>query len=348
MTALLAVLAVLAISLLIVLHEAGHMWAARAAGMRVERFSVGFGPVIFSTRRGETEYAISALPLGGYVRIAGMSAEDGTAAGDPAAFTAKPLWRRALVLFAGPGANYLSAILLAVLLLATVGLPTPDPSARVGDLAPGRPAEQAGLRPGDRVLEVGGTPVESWTDLVGAVQRHPGQAVELLVARGGDGARERLTLTPDDVGGVGKVGVHQYAPRVRRPLGRALSDGLSVTNAQFVGTAAFLWRMVTGQQKGDVAGVVGITQELVQSARLGLDRFLTMLWNLSVALALFNLLPVPALDGGRLVFLGIEAVTRRPVNARLEGIVNAVGFVLLLALLVGVTLFGDLPRLFGR
>jgi regulator of sigma E protease len=348
MTVLLAVVAVLAISLLIVLHEAGHMWAARAAGMRVERFSVGFGPVIFSTRRGDTEYAVSALPLGGYVRIAGMSAEDGTPEGDPASFATKPLWRRALVLFAGPGANYLGAVLLAVLMAATLGVAAADPSARIGELVPGRPAEQAGLRPGDRILTVGGTPVSTWNELVTEVQRSPGRAVELRVVRGGEGPEETLTITPEDVGGVGKVGVRPFAVRVRRPIGQAIGEGFARTNEAFWGTATFLGRMITGRQKGDVAGVVGIADELVQSARVGLDRFLDMIWNLSVALALFNLLPIPALDGGRLVFLGVEAVTRRPVNARVEGIVNAVGFVLLIGLLVGVTVFKDLPRLLGR
>jgi regulator of sigma E protease len=349
-TVLLGLAAVLAVSLLIVLHEAGHMWVARAMGMRVERFSVGFGPVLWSARRGETEYAVSALPLGGYVRITGMAPGDDVKPDDRTAYCNQPAWRRVLVLAAGPGANYLIAVVLAALLLGTVGLPSPDGSARVGELIGGMPAELAGLRPGDRILSVAGTPVARWNDLVAALQQRPGQTVDLAVERGEGTAAERLTLaiTPANQGGVGKVGVTPYAPRTRLAPLDAVVQGFSRTNAAAGQTLAMLGAMVRREQKAELSGPVGIAQELVRGARLGADRFLTIVWNISVALALFNLLPVPALDGGRLVFLAVELVTRRRVNEKVESWVHAAGFVLLLALLLGVTLFADLPRFFGR
>jgi regulator of sigma E protease len=326
------------------------MWVARRLGMRVERFSVGFGPVIWSSERGEVEYVVSALPLGGYVRITGMSPGDDVAAGDRTAYCNQPAWRRVLVLAAGPGANYLIAVVLAAFLLGTLGLPTPDGSARVGELVAGMPAEQAGLRPGDRIARVAGAETPTWNDLVKAFQAQPGRAIDIEVVRGEGAAAERLTLpiTPKDQGGVGRVGVTPFAPRVRLAPLEAVAQGFSRTNAAAAQTLAVLKGMVTREQKAELSGPVGIAQELVRGAQVGADRFLMIVWNISVALALFNLLPLPALDGGRLVFLAYEMVTRRRVNEKVESYVHAAGFIALIALLLGVTIFGDLARLLGR
>jgi len=350
MTFLFAAAAVLAVSLLIVLHEAGHQWMARAMGMRVERFSVGFGPVIWSARRGETEYAVSALPLGGYVRIAGMAADEEIRADDQSAYCNQAAWRRGLVLLAGPAANYLAAVVLAAILLGSIGLPTPDGSARVGTAVPGMPAAQAGLQPGDRIRAVGGVPVAGWNELVQALQRRPGQLVDLVVERGEGAGAQTLTvpITPADSGGVGKVGITPYAPRIQLPALEAVGQAFTRTNGAAAQTLAMLGAMVRREQKAELSGPVGIAQELVRGARVGADQFLTIVWNISVALALFNLLPLPALDGGRLVFLAYELVTRRRVNEKVESYVHAAGFIALLALLVGVTIFGDLAHVFRK
>ncbi len=289
---------VLAFGLLIVIHELGHYLAARWSGMRVERFSIGFGPVVWSSRRGDTEWAVSAVPLGGYVKIAGMAPGEDLPEGDTGAYSAKPAWKRFLVILAGPAMNYLLAVVLAVLLIATMGLKEPDQTAGVGDVLPGGAAERAGLRAGDRIVTAGGAPVADWKGLVEAIRAHPGQDLVLGVVRAGDGAGAPVpvTLRPDDAGGVGKAGI---APSLR-------------------------------------------------TVRAGAAPFLMMVWLISSMLAIFNFLPLPALDGGRLAFLGYEIVTRRPVNQRVEALIHTVGFVLLLGLLLGVTLFGDLPRLFRR
>lgn len=346
MTGALAVVAgILAVSLLIVVHEAGHWLAARASGMRVERFSVGFGPVLLAFRRGETEFAISALPLGGYVKISGMHPGEDDRPDDPALFSAQPAWRRFLVILAGPAMNYLAAVAVAWALVATVGLRAPDPSARVGALVPGMPAEAAGLRTGDRIAAVAGTPVESWEALVREVQRHPGEEIALEVARG-EGERLTVRLVPRDDGGVGRVGFGPAALLVRRPPGAALVEGIRRTHANAAMQLGAFGSIFSKRQS--VEGPVGIARGLAQSARQGIEPFLTLVWTLSVALAILNLLPVPALDGGRLVFLGYEIVTRRRVNQRVEGIVHFAGFVLLIGLILAVTVFGDLPRLLGR
>jgi regulator of sigma E protease len=345
-TALSIIAAILAVSGLIVLHEAGHMVAARRLGMRVERFSVGFGPVLWSTVRGGTEYAVSALPLGGYVKIAGMAATDEISPDDQTAYCNKPAWRRVLVLAAGPGANYVVAVLLAVGLLATVGLPAPDGSSRVGELTPGMPGALAGLQVGDRIVSVDGRAVGDWHALVAELQRHPGQEVELVVERGEPARPQPIRLTPRNDGGIGRVGFRPFT--VRRQLGPidAAVEGFSVTNARAWDNLVGLGQLLKREQKAELAGPVGIVQELVRGARLGPDLFLTIVWNVSIALALLNLLPLPALDGGRLVFIAIEVVTRRRVNERIEGIVHGIGFAALLLMLLLVT-FGDFAKMLG-
>ena len=340
-TALSIVAAILAVSGLIILHEAGHMWAARALGMRVERFSVGFGPVLWSTVKGGTEYAVSALPLGGYVKIAGMAASEEISPDDRTAYCNQPAWRRVLVLTAGPGANYVVAVVLAVGLLATVGLPAPDGSTRVGELTPGMPGAVAGLQVGDRIVAVERQPVGDWYAMVAELQRRPGQEIELLVERGEPAQRQAIRLTPRN----GKVGFAPFTVSHRFGPVEAVVEGFGLTNARAWDNLVGLAQVVKREQRAELAGPLGIGQELVRGAKLGLDRFLTIVWNVSIALALLNLLPLPALDGGRLVFIGIELVIRRRVSERIEGIVHGLGFAALLIMLVGVTIFGDIARM---
>ncbi len=339
---------VLGFAVLIVIHELGHLAAARLAGMRVERFSVGFGPVLWSRRRGDTEWCLSALPLGGYVRIAGMAPGEEIDPADRGAYANHPAWHRFLVILAGPAMNYLLALAIAVTMFVTVGLPQPNPAPVAGDILPGSAAERAGLRAGDRVLAFDGRAIATWNDLVAAVQASPGRAVVLSVRRAGaspEAPPQPVTATPDDRGGVGQLGIRPALVMVKAGPGEAVRR----TNAQAASILAGLGRMVTGQQKAqlkDLQGPLGIAQEIARSARAGPLPFVMMLWFISIVLALFNLLPIPALDGGRLTFLGYELVARRPVNQRVENVVHLIGAVALIGLLLAVTVFGDLARLF--
>lgn len=341
---------VLGFALLIVIHELGHLSVARLAGMRVERFSVGFGPVLWSRRRAETEWCVSALPLGGYVRIAGMVPGEAVDPADRGAYPNHPAWRRFLVILAGPAMNYLAAVAIAVAMFATAGLPQPDPAPVAGDIVPGSAAERAGLRRGDRVLAFDGKPIQSWDELVAGVRASPGRTVELTVRRAGappEAPAELVRATPADSGGVGLLGVRPSLTTVRATPGQALVLGVRRTNAQAAGILAGLAQVATGRQKGELRGPLGIAQEMAHSARAGAAQFVMMLWLISLVLSLFNLLPVPALDGGRLAFLGYELVTRRRVNQRVENVVHLIGALALLALLAA-TVFGDLARMFRR
>jgi regulator of sigma E protease len=314
--------------------------------MRVERFSIGFGPVLLSFRRGDTLFAISAIPVGGYVSVAGTSAAAAVAVEDRGAYANKAAWQRFVFVLAGPVMNYLTAVLVAWALLITGRLAVPDPASRIGNVVPGMPADAAGLLPGDRIEAVAGTPVVTWDELVREVQRHPGEEVPLVVVRG-DGPDARLTLriTPRNAGGVGRVGVAPAELAVHTGGLAAIPAAFRETNRNLSAQLSAFANVFTRRQKAELSGPIGIAQELVRGARAGLDRFLRLVWTISVGLAVLNLLPFPALDGSRLVFLGYELVTRRRVNERVESLIHTGGFVVLLILIVAVS-FGDVARLF--
>jgi regulator of sigma E protease len=338
------VAAILAVSVLIIIHECGHYFAARAVGMRVERFSFGFGPVLLSFRRGDTLFALSAIPIGGYVSVAGTSGSPSPE--DRGAYANKSAGRRFLFVLAGPLMNYVTAVLVAWALLTSVGLGVADPASRIGVVDPGMPGEAAGIRPGDRIVAVAGQPVATWEELVRAVQRHPGQQIELEVVRGegGEETRQTLQVTPRDADGVGRVGLRPAEIPVRIGGLQAIPASVRVTNANLSAQLSGFAAIFTRKQKAELSGPIGIAQELVHGARAGTERFLKLVWTISVGLAVLNLLPFPALDGSRLLFLGYELVTRRKVNERVEGLIHAGGFVVLLILILAVS-FGDVARL---
>jgi regulator of sigma E protease len=343
---LVALVVVLAFGALVVVHELGHFAAARAFGMRVERFSVGFGPVVLRRVRSGTEWVVSAVPFGGYVRIAGMAPGDDVREGDPGAYANQAAWRRFVVILAGPAMNWLAAVVLAFAMILTLGFHEPDPAAAVGEVVPASAAARAGLRSGDRVVAIDGRPVSRWEELVAAVVASPGRPLALDVERGGE--RVRLQATPEDAGGRGRLGVGPATRVVRAAPAGAVAAALERTNARAWQTLAGLGQVFSGRQRAELRGPVGIAQEMARSARAGAAEFLSMVWFISIVLAMFNLLPIPALDGGRLVFLGYEIVTRRRVNQRVESAVHLAGFVAIFGLILAVTVFGDLARLLRR
>jgi len=346
MSAVLSVVAaILAVSVLIIIHEAGHYFAARAVGMRVERFSIGFGPVFLSFRRNDTLFALSAIPIGGYVSVAGAGSGE-VDPQDQGAYANKAAWRRFVFVLAGPVMNYLSAVLVAWGLLVGPGLGVADPGPRAGAILPGMPAEAAGLRSGDRIETVAGTPVASWEALVQEIQRHPGKEIVLEVVRGDapSATRQAIRITPKDAGGVGKVGLGPAEIPVRTGALEGIPLAVRLTNANLSAQLSGFGAIFARKQKAELSGPIGIAQELVRGARAGIERFLKLVWTISVGLAVLNLLPFPALDGSRLLFLGYELVTRRRVNERVEGLIHTGGFVVLLILILAVS-FGDVARL---
>ncbi|MBI5546952.1 MAG: site-2 protease family protein [Deltaproteobacteria bacterium] len=328
-----AAVAILSLGVLVLLHEAGHFALARACRMRVDVFSVGFGPALLAFRGRQTEYRLGMLPLGGYVRIAGMAPGD-YPPGDSAGFYARPAWQRLLVLLAGPVVNGVFAVLLlATLYVVGFGVPTGEP---VIEEVTGKAAAAAGFLPGDRVLSVEGTEVGTWLELTRALGARPSQVVEVKVRRN----EVELALTarcgPDSL-----PGLKPQSQIVRYRVKDAAWFAVLKTGELAVGMLSGLRDWALGKGEAELMGPVGIVSETVEAVHKDRLSLFFILVQISVALALMNLLPLPALDGGRVAFVLLGVIRRRPIDVRVEAVVHALG-VLSLMVLVAYLSWGEI------
>jgi regulator of sigma E protease len=367
--------AILAIGFLIIVHEAGHYFVARWCKMRVERFSIGFGPPIFSRKRGETDFTIGPIPFGGFVQIEGMLLTEDVDPDDERAYPNRPVWQRFLTIFAGPATNYLAAIALAFVFYNAVGVRASTARSVVGGVTEGYDAANK-LEAGDIITHAAGEPVYGRIDgkssrrFIELVQEHNGQPLPITVLRHGKPVDVEVTPKPEidhaqrygvivgetlKAGGVDievaepayLVGIGLDEERadvgILGAAGHALIYPVIQTEAIIVG----LYHWATGTVDGELMSVVGITAEVKRQIDRGWTYLIQMLMLLNIYLGLFNLFPLPALDGGRLVFLGYEMVTRRRANPKIEATVHMVGIMALMLLLIVVT-YKDCARELGR
>jgi regulator of sigma E protease len=334
------VLTILGLAVLMVVHEGGHHLVARAFKMRVLRFSIGFGPPLwrFQPRGSDTVYQVALIPFIAYVQIAGMNPFEEVEPGDKGSYANASLLARVLTVIAGPLANYLFASVLFFAAFVIGG--KPGESTAIEVLADGA-AEKADLRDGDKVLTIDGVAVQDFEQMRKIIVANPTRELALTVDRAGK--VESLKITPEAKGenGGGLIGVKPA--REPMPIREAVISSI-ISPAQVVEVLVVgLVRIVTGREKADLAGPVGIVKFGAKTVDLGADDFLGFLAKMSAYLGGFNLLPIPALDGGRLMFLGYEAVARRKPNARVEAHIHAVGLLMFLALMVVVSVF-DIRR----
>ncbi|MGB0577241.1 MAG: RIP metalloprotease RseP [Alphaproteobacteria bacterium] len=348
------------LTVLVFVHELGHYLAARRCGVRVEVFSIGFGPEIYGfTGKTGTRWKFSAIPFGGYVRMFGERAPDDEMDEAPfsddemeVSFYNKTLGQRAWIVFAGPLANFLFAIVVLAGLFSIVGQPyTP---ADVGKIVPGSAAEEAGLKPGDIFVQIGSTNIQRFEQVRRIVQLAPGQRLSMVVKR--DGKEISLTVVPKAVE-VTQFGSKQIIGR----LGVSRSGGdmtfirhdpitavweASVRTVVLTGNILdALGQIISGQRNAkELGGPVRIAQISGDMAQAGFVMILQFAAILSINLGLINLFPIPLLDGGHLVFYGIEALRGRPVGERAMGFSLNIGLALILCLTVFVT-WNDLVQL---
>jgi regulator of sigma E protease len=330
--------AILGLAVLMIVHEGGHYLAARKFGMRVVRFSIGFGPTVWKhqPKNSPTVYQVALIPFLAYVQIAGMNPYEESDPNDPASYANAPLKARICTIAAGPLTNYLFASVLIFFGLLIGGKEVPDDASMRVVVEPG-PAQMAGVQTGDRILDVDGHAVHNWDELRKAVSAHPGEAVTLDIDRGGETIHS--VVTPGPKGDKDEGLIHVRMPTHVEPVGLREAAKMSVIapplfvyeNVRAIG------RVLAGKEKLQVNGPVGIVKETAKQARTGPGVLLQFLGMLSAYLGAFNLLPFPALDGGRLLFLGVEAVSRRKPDAKLEARVHAVGLLMLLTLIAFVT-----------
>lgn len=333
----------LGLVVLMVVHESGHHFVARAFKLRVLRFSIGFGPSIYRHRpRGsETVYQIALFPMLAYVQIAGMNPFEETAPDDKGSFANASLTARIATVVAGPLANYLFASVLFFAAFLVGGRSEPTTAI---NLMEGGAAAAAGMKDGDRILKIDGEVVRDYLATRRIILASPGRELGIEVLREGKPTIVRVTPRPKGENGGGLIGVSFQTRQV--PVTLAEAGRLSILRpAQVVyESIAGLVRVFSGRG-GEVSltGPIGIAGKIGQAAGHGVDRYLALLGSLSAYLGGFNLLPVPALDGGRLMFLLYEGIARRKPNARMEAHIHAIGLLMFLALLVVVSIF-DIQR----
>ena len=330
------VLAVVGLGLLIVLHEGGHFIVARLCGMKVERFSIGFGPTLLGFKRGGTTFQIAPIPLGGFVQITGLNPSEEFDRSDPMVYPNRPRWMRLLTILAGPVANYLTAFLLMLIVLLTFGMPSK--TQKIVEPVQGKPAATAGLKAGDVLVSANGHAVSADSPISDVIRAAGGAPVTISVLR--DGQPLSFSVTPErQANGAYQVGIllGSIDERTSVPAGTAIKEAFLYPYYTSLGILGGLYDMIRGRVHADLSGPIGITKQIARAAEKGAVEFLSIIILLSVYLGLFNLLPLPALDGGRALFLAIESVTRRRVNPRIEAAVHTAGFVLLLGVLIVVS-----------
>lgn len=351
MTTLLATLFVL--GLLVFVHELGHFLAAKKAGVRVERFSLGFPPKMIGKKIGDTEYMISWLPLGGYVKLSGESLEE-EESNQPYSLQVQPAWVKAIIFAAGPIMNFLLALILLWGIFYVSGEAEWDKTKIViGTVQKDSPAEKAGIKAGDMIISLNGQSVFQFDSLAQKVYSMPGQAVNLAWLSGKDTVRKSIVTmkekTYNEKGEtifIGRIGIQQAF--TRKPVGFFTAGSRAgITTVAFTGQVVrFVKGLFTREfSLKSVGGPVFISKIAGQEARRGFSQLLLFAALLSVNLALLNLLPVPALDGGHLALLAVEKIIRRPISIKTRAVIQQVGFGLLLLLIVFVT-YNDILRLF--
>ena len=424
--------------LLVLIHELGHFLAAKWMGVRVEKFSIGFPPKLFGKKIGDTEYCVSAIPLGGYVKMSGMIDEsmDGEITGADYEFNSKPVWKRVVIIVAGVVMNLFLAILILSVMSYSRGekvFPTTEigyvgtkgvtqkvgfavgdkivavngvaisswneflqnflshlnqdivfevvrddrrveliykqewfrekeaeyldlswmPPARIGDVLNDSPAQTAGFINGDEIIDINGSPVSNWDEMTKLIRIHPEEEITIDYKRAGKLLSTRITPDKyeesDSTGNlvaIGKIGVGVYYERHEVSLPGAVANGFKGTFALISLNMNGLWWVISGAKSASevIGGPIMIAKMANDAAAEGWGSLWNLIAALSAILAFFNILPIPALDGGHLVFLLIEAVTRKPVSTRAKIMVQQVGMAILLTLIVFI-LYIDIRRL---
>jgi regulator of sigma E protease len=344
--------AVVGLGILIVIHELGHFLVAKKSGVGVLTFSIGFGPKILRRKVGETEYALSAVPFGGYVKMVGEDpAEEVSPAEREKAFSHQPLWKRAAIVAAGPVSNLLLAFFIFACVMVFSGVRTA--TTTIADVVPNNPAAQAGMQKGDRITAINGRSVEGWTDFARRIKDSDGGPLHITLVR--DNQTVEVTVNPvkkeerdafGDKREVWFIGIQPQDSVTKVTPVAAIGQAFVQTRDLSLFTLVALYKMV----KGDISpktlgGPLLIAQVAGQQAREGVVTFFLFVALLSINLGVLNLLPIPVLDGGHLFFFLIEAVLGRPVGEKQRERAQQVGVVLLI-LVMAYAFYNDIARFF--
>jgi regulator of sigma E protease len=344
--------AIVLLGLIIFVHELGHFLSAKLMGVRVLKFSLGFGPKLIGKKYGDTEYLISSIPLGGYVKMLGESSGEELQEKEKIfAFNYQPVWKRFIIVFLGPLFNLVFAIVIFFFVFS-YGIPVLLPE--VGDVLPQSPAERAGLMKGDTVISIDGSQITQWDEMTKIIHTSPGRSLNLKIKRKSEVVT--LSVIPEkkriqDLFGQGKeVGLIGIKPSgntfikksdLTESLTNAVSRTWEIAVLTMVSIVKLIQRVIPMETIG---GPILIVQMAGEQASQGVLNFFVFMAIININLGILNLLPIPILDGGHMLFLGIEAVRRKPLEEKFINIAQRVGLALILLIMV-FALYNDLIRI---
>jgi len=349
---------VIVLGILVFLHETGHFAAAKLCGMRVERFSMGYPPRLFGRKIGDTDYCVSAIPFGGYVKISGMvdeslDKEQLLKEPEPWEYRARPWIQKFTVILAGPVMNILFALIVFIGTAFVYGVAEQKPGSGIGQVMEKMPAAGAGMIAGDKIVEINSAPVKTWKDLTDIIHKSAGKSVTIKWMR--NDTVKQAVITPEKQkiqnpdGSLEEVGLIGITPEVeirKVSFVKSVKSGTAtlIRLTKMIGVS--LIKLITGHESiKSLGGPIVIAKLAGDSARSGMGTLMAFMAFLSLNLGLLNLLPIPVLDGGHLFFLSIEGVIRREIPIKVKLILQQIGMALLLGLMIFV-IYNDILRVF--
>ncbi|MGM0602847.1 MAG: RIP metalloprotease RseP [Bacillota bacterium] len=347
---------VVVLGVLIFIHEFGHYITAKKSDILVEEFALGFGPKLISKKVGETVYSIRSIPLGGFCNMAGEFPADDEdmeekereiykkAEKNGRLFHQKSAFKRFAVIFMGPVMNFLLAALIFILIFSVFGIPVSTSNEAVlGEIIPEKPASEAGLQPNDRIISIDGTPVESWEEMASLIRENPSEVLKIEFKRGEE--IQKVTLIPEyskeSDGGI--IGIYPQLIRENISFFESFKLGVLQTFRVIQFTIMGFVQMISERSASDVGGPIMIASIVGQAAKVGILNVLNWTAIISINLGIINLLPFPALDGGRILFIVIEMIRGKAFDAKKENFVHLIGFVILIMLMVFI-IYKDIMR----
>lgn len=329
--------AIVVFGLLVLIHELGHFAVAKLVDIKVHEFSIGMGPKLAQVKKGETAYSIRALPLGGYVRMEGEDEESD----DLRSYNNKSVLSRIAVIFAGPFMNFVLAIGLFSIIFYYIGAPT----TRISEVIPESPAQHMGLRSGDIIHSIDGERMGTWQDIIDAIGNSDENPIDVIIIR--DDNKVEKIVRPIRDADTDRITIG-IVTTMERSVFSSVKNGFIVIKAITIDILTFLKGLVTGRSNvtGEVMGPIGILSLVGEVAKTGWLDIINLTAVLSVNLGLINLLPIPALDGSKIMFLLAEVVRGKPIDPEKEGMVHLIGFGILITLMLFIT-YKDILNLFG-
>lgn len=333
------------LSVLILVHEWGHFISARRVGIPVYEFSLGFGYRLLHYEKNGTVYSLRLFPIGGFVQMAGEQPDD---LENPHGFNNRTPLEKMRVAFAGPLMNFVLPVIIFIYCYAVIGIPQPVKDVVIGGVVAGQPADRAGMKTNDRVLAINGRAVNNWNQFTAIIQKSSGKSLQFKIERQGKIIYKNVTPAQANKTAAPKIGTYSKLVYQKQGVITSVKYGFVKTYDFTVLMFKSLGMLFSGAASAkDLAGPVGITMMVGEAAQGGMLYLLTFMAFLSINLGVLNLLPIPALDGSRILYGIVEIIRRKPIAPEKEGLINWLGFMFLMLLIVVVT-YNDIVRLIKK